>query len=407
MGQAIRTFVARSHLAGLRTKEAAHIEIEHLSLALAWTAWAFFCRSRGEMGIRALCDAATESRARWQRLLSPRHPSRSEILIALTVMVDEQSCAALLQRTVFLPTGPDSYRFLHRSWQEYLLARYLALCLEHANLDDLARAKFYSGIYRMAAELFPYPLVDGQLITDVLAAWEERRDSYLISNIIGFLSWTRTPMEAPAIRRLLDAVPRLDALARIILIGGLGYRILVNDPRDPSLGDLRSIFFPKLREFSEPGATPFDDPVASSLAWCYRKAFASSFGTQAPTAPWPGLEFEDRATLRALRTICAFRGGRPVLDERSRSLQLALLIPLLDTVNHPRFVIRALHYLYYLIAARAHAVHTIEVSQELPHLLAEGSPFEKIVLNFEAVPELLELYRSCRDANHRLDSGVF
>lgn len=30
----------------------------------------------------------------------------------------------ILQRTVFVSTGPDTVRFIHWSWQEFLLARY-------------------------------------------------------------------------------------------------------------------------------------------------------------------------------------------------------------------------------------------------------------------------------------------
>jgi hypothetical protein len=43
-------------------------------------------------------------------------------------------------------------------------------------------------------------------------------------------------------------------------------------------------------------------------------------------------------------------------------------------------------------------VHVFEVSQELPRLLAPGSPFESIVSAFDSVPELLQLYKNCQDA---------
>lgn len=397
MGQAIRAFLGRSHLVGVRTRRGDVIDLQHLSVALALLAWLFFYKARGEIEAALVPEEAAGIRRSWERFLQQHRPSRDTILIGFALVEDADTCAFLLQRTVFLPTGPDTYRFVHRSWQEFLLAQYFALCLERTCFEYLGRAKFYSGVYRMAGEILPHTIIDQTMIEHVLATWsKESQRSYLMSNVIGFLAWTRTPVEAQAIQRLLDAVPHLDALSRIILIGGLGYRILLDDPRDPSLTDLRSVFIPTLRAFSDPANAPFDDPVASSLAWCYQKAFTHTSGIQAPTTPRPTLGFEDHDTLKALHTICTFRGERPVLDERSRSLQLALLIPLLDTVNHPRFVIRALHYLYYLVAARRHAVHVFEVSQELPRLLAHGSPFEQIVSAFDSVPELLQLYRSCQ-----------
>ncbi len=399
IGQAVRAFLARSHLVGMPTKRGDVIDLHHLSVALALLAWIFLYKARGEIEAAMVSEEAAGIRRNWERFLPQHRRSGDAILIGFALVEDPDTCAALLQRTVFLPTGPETYRFAHRSWQEFLLAQYFALCLERGYFEDLGRAKFYSGVYRMAGEFLPNKIIAQGMIEQILVAWrKESQSSYLMSNIIGFLAWTRTPVEAQAVQRLLDPVPRLDALSRIILIGGLGYRILIDDPRDPSRTDLRSVFIPALGTFSDPAKAPFDDPVASSLAWCYQKYFARARGMQALTAPWPALGFADHDTLKALSTIFTFRGERPVLDERSRSLQLALLIPLVDTINHPRFVIRALHYLYYLVAARRHAVHVFEVSQELPHLLAQGSAFERIVSAFDSVPELLELYRSCQNA---------
>ena len=214
-------------------------------------------------------------------------------------MEDADTCAFLLQCTVFLPTGPDTYRFVHRSWQEFLwrsISRSVlnGLVLNTSVAPSFTRRLSYGG------EILPHTIIDQTMIEHVLATWsKESERSYLMSNVIGFLAWTRTPVEAQAIQRLLDAVPHLDALSRIILIGGLGYRILLDDPRDPSLTDLRSVFIPTLRAFSDPANAPFDDPVASSLAWCYQKAFTHTSGIQTPTTPRPTLGFEDHETLKA------------------------------------------------------------------------------------------------------------
>ena len=64
--------------------------------------------------------------------------------------------------------------------------------------------------------------------------------------------------------------------------GGLGYRILVDDKRDFSRGDLRRALFPKLQLFADLDIAPLDDPVASSLAWCYQRAFSHAFGIRPP-----------------------------------------------------------------------------------------------------------------------------
>ncbi len=398
MGQVLRASLSRSHLVGMSTQRGDFIEIHHLRVALALLAWLFFYKARGEIAAATVAKEAAGIRRNWERFLE--RPHHYAMLIGFALVEDVNTCATLLQRTIFLPTGRDTFRFSHRSWQEFLLAQYFALCLEQGYFQDLGRAKFYSGIYRMAGGLLPDLIMDHAKIEHVLEAWwNAGQGSYLMSNVIGFLAWTRTPVEAQAVQRLLDAVPHLDALSRIVLIGGLGYRISVGDPDDASLADLRRVFIPSLCAFLDPATTSFHDPVASSLAWCYHKHFARA---ASPAGPWPAPGFEDRDTLKALATICTFRDERPVLDEKSRSLQLALLIPLLDTVNHPRFAIRAVHYLYYLVVAYKHAVNVFEVSQELPHILTPGSEFERIVADFGTVPELLQFYRSCRETYRSL-----
>jgi hypothetical protein len=51
-------------------------------------------------------------------------------------------------------------------------------------------------------------------------------------------------------------------------------------------------------------------------------------------------------------------------------------------------------------------VHVLELSQELPQLLAPGCRFENIIASFTVVPELLELYRRCQDLYKKLEYGA-
>jgi len=49
-----------------------------------------------------------------------------------------ETCAVILQRTVFVSTGHDTVRFIHWSWEEFLLARYFVFCLRWRCLADFA-----------------------------------------------------------------------------------------------------------------------------------------------------------------------------------------------------------------------------------------------------------------------------
>ncbi|MCI0564479.1 MAG: hypothetical protein MN733_38910 [Nitrososphaera sp.] len=170
--------------------------------------------------------------------------------------------------------------------------------------------------------------------------------------------------------------------------------------------DLRRAFVPVLREFSNPATAPVDDPVASSLAWCYQKAFAEKFGIPQPEIQWPAVGFDDVETAKALPMICTVKNAELILDARSRSLQLAFLVPILDAYHDPNLAIRALHYLYYLVVARKHGAHVMELAQELPPILSLGGEFERVIQSFTLVPEALELYRRCQATHHMLESGA-
>ena len=136
-------------------------------------------------------------------------------------MLDEHS-EALLQRTVFVSTGPDGYRFTHRSWQELLLAEYLNLCLRCGYFSELGKAKFYSNIYRLAGDSFHGTAITKTQIGTALNTWRKTQAPLVASNLIGFLAWTRIPIEAQGINLLVDEIERFDALSRIILIRWLG-----------------------------------------------------------------------------------------------------------------------------------------------------------------------------------------
>ncbi|MGH8601557.1 MAG: NACHT domain-containing protein, partial [Gammaproteobacteria bacterium] len=403
LGQTIRTIIRRSNLIGVRAKATRVVEIDHLVYALTLIAWLFFRKSRGEISTEVLQTEARDVSKQWEAFFA-QHGAGSDvqdIIMGFRLAADPETCNALLQRTVFLATGPEKVRFSHRHWQEFLLAQYFALCLEWGHVEDFGVTAFNSHIYRMAGELFQGREISEQRMQAVLNSWARSRNTYITGNLIAFLAWTQTAIDARAIRLLLGELPNFEALSRVVLIAGLGYRILVDQNNDHARVDLRRAFVPMLREFSNPATAPVDDAVASSLAWCYQKAFAEKFGIPQPEVPWPAIGFDDTETAKALPMICTVKDAELILDARSRSLQLAFLVPILDAYDDPNLAIRALHYLYYLVVARKHGAHVMELAQELPPILASGGEFERVIQSFTLVPEALTLYTRCQ-ATHRL-----
>ncbi len=408
LGQTIRTIVRRSNLVGMRTKAAQVVEIDHLLYALTLIAWLFFHKSRGEIGTEVLQTEARDVGKQWDAFFSRQgsESGASDIIMGFRLVGDPETCNALLQRTVFVATGPEKVRFSHRHWQEFLLAQYFALCLEWGNVEDFGVTAFNSHIYRMAGDLFHGQTISEQRMRAVIESWKRSRNTYITGNLIAFLAWTQTTIDARAIGLLLNELPNFEALSRVVLIAGLGYRILVDREDDHARVDLRRAFIPMLREFSNPVTAPVDDPVASSLAWCYQKAFAEKFGISQPETPWPAIGFDDAETAKALPMVCTVKDAELILDARSRSLQLAFLVPIVDAYTDSNLAIRALHYLYYLVVARKHGAHIVELAQDLPPILASGGEFEKVIQSFTLVPEALQLYKKCQVTHRMLESAA-
>ena len=407
MEQTLRTIVGRSNLVGIRVHRGLVAEIEHILIALVLIAWLFFRENRGEIEVTTLAQEALEVSKRWEKALENQSQSDNVqvLLTGFHLLQDSNACVAILQRTVFVSTGMKSVRFAHRSWLEFLLSEYFARCIKFGYVEDFGVTAFNSHIYRMAGESFQGQILSEDCVQNILGVWRNSQNTYISGNLIAFLAWTQTSVDARGIQLLVDALPEYEPLSRVVLIAGFGYRVLSDMPDDLSAGDFRRALFPKLNLFANPQTSPVDDTITSSLAWCYQKAFAVRFGMSQPEIKWPTINFDDAHTHKALPMICTVKDGQLVLDARSRSLQLAFLTPVVDALSDPNLAIRALHYLYYLIVARKHGVHVFELSQELPQLLVPGCPFEKVIESFTLVPEVLQLYRLYQNIHQQLEAG--
>lgn len=418
MCQTIRTILLRSNLTELSLPDNKRATTDHLIHALVLIAWLFFYRSRGEISVDVLTSEAYQTIKRWQDYFASVQQSdpvfyneqlqdtHEQMLIGFSIVENADTCKLLLEHTLFVPTGANRFRFSHRSWQEYLLAQYLVVNVRTHHFEELGYTAYHSRIYKLAGEAFPDQAITEPCISQLLNTWEKTHNIYISGNVIAFLSWTHVALDVPALTRLLEVAPRLEMLPRLVLFAGFGYRVLSNDEYDYCVSEIRRALVPKLELYSNPQTALLDDPVLSSLAWCYQKAFAEKYVTEQPGNDWVELDFSDEMTYKALPMICTNKDNRWILDERSKSLQYALLVPIQESSADVKMAIRAVHYLYYLVVARKHGVHVMQLNVELPHLLATDSRFETMVESFDSVPEVLTLYRRCQAFHENLVSAV-
>ncbi|MDG2364681.1 MAG: hypothetical protein P8L84_03350, partial [Methylococcaceae bacterium] len=204
----------------------------------------------------------------------------------------------------------------------------------------------------------------------------------------------------------LSQTAQFDPLSRLVLIGGLAHRVLNAHPNDTSLTDLRRQLVPVLMVFANPETAPTDDPVATSMSWYYTHALAQKQQHTKPEQPLPTLDFSDATTEKVLPVICTVNGNELTLDNRSRSFQIALLGAIADVFNNPQLIIRALHYLYYLLVAQKHGIHSHEVSVELPSLLTSDCAFEQLINASTLTPQLATLYGRCQQCYLQIQKGI-
>jgi hypothetical protein len=392
--------------------------VDQLDYALVIVAWLFFFRSRGEISIDVLIDEAAQARERWQSYFETVQQQDSVfysdglqeleqgLQVAFSIIEDAVSCKTLLERTLFVPTGLNRFRFSHRSWKEYLLADYLVLCVRTHHFTELGTTACNSRIYKLAGEAFAERVITEQCVASLLETWEQNPNPYISGNVIAFVCWGNVPLDVAALALLLEAAPRLEMLSRLVLFAGLGYRVLSNQSGDFSVSDIRRALSPQLHKYSAPETALTDDPVLSSLTWCYQQAFAALYGLPTTDIDYPDLDFSEDISRRALPMICNQKDGNWVLDARSKTLQIALLVPVQESFKDKDLAIRAVHYLYYLVVARQYGVHALQLSEELPLLLAQGSRFEAMVESFTTVPEVLGLYRRCQAFHADLERAV-
>jgi hypothetical protein len=221
----------------------------------------------------------------------------------------------------------------------------------------------------------------------------ETGKALIAANFNALIASSRVPMDGPAIDLLLSALGRMKPVARIIALNGISYRALRDE--DPSARELRLRLLP-IYDAYLPGGAAAGEAMMASVSWCYLKAFAHRFRTRAPRVPWPGLGADAETQDVVLRVIRAVTEDGPRLLAEHRSVQAAFLQAQDIVVTDPHRPISVVHYLYHLVVARRHDAHIPELAKELPAILDPKGPVAKAITSYEPVPELGEIFQTCR-----------
>jgi serine/threonine protein kinase len=393
---ALTTIIEQSDLCGRLDETGQPIEAQRWIDALTAIAWCMFRRLRGETATETLRIEGAELHRSWQDHLerTEQQIQGEHLLSGFRLLGEARAFDALLQRTILYPTGRGEVRFIHREWQDFLAARYLAQVVMYRHVDEFRHVGNTARISQLAGELLGQTVIwiDEAFVLALLRHAQNTGARLLTANFSALLTNSRIPMEGPAIDAFLSAVNSAPPVARFITLSGLGYRALRGD--DASAQDLRHRLVRVFRDQLSARGVDGELGVMHSLAWCYLKAFAQRFGGPAMPEPWAGLG--DDAERGALAMMCSVRDEGPRFLVEHRSIQIALLEVQQVVPEDAHRPISGVHYLYCLVVARRHGGGIAELGRELPSLLAHGSPYATAVENYPFVPELRDILAVCR-----------
>ncbi len=395
----IYSILNRSGLVGKTLEDGRVVEAEHLLITLMLISWSLYRNNLGEISIHQLRSETRQLVDSWKSFLEEEKLDREMESVALSFDLLSNSffLNGLIQRTVFITISPDHIRLSHRQWYDFLLAQYFKLCLQYGHVDGFGESAFNPLIYKMVGELMEDEVITERMIDCVIGRWRKTGLSFIPGNVFAFISWTQTAIEPIALKRLLEPLADYSEISRIVLLTGFGFRVLKNDPKDPSVEDLRREIIPLYSMMSDCETCPIGDRIASSIAWCYMEEFNRRFGVERMRVDWPDIRFNAEGQRRALSAMCNVSGERLELDKHTRSLQVAFLLAINQTAEDTDLLIRSIHYLYFLVIAKRFGAHVLELNEGLDLLLQKGSHFEKAVYSEDSSPNLKLLYEHFKE----------
>jgi hypothetical protein len=400
MRESLYSIMESRQLPSDRDSQGALISLDDWFSSASLVAWQFFLTSQAQISIAHIQQGAREHRKKF--------PAGTKIQRAFAIIENTHYLKRLLRGSVFFPTGEDpilklkkmddpslreTYRLMHREWEEFLVATHVARAIRARLWNEFGKWALTKNILEYAGEQLcpgefgtpPDYAVELDLVKEVLDFTTAEKNQYVAGNIVSTFGNSVAPISRIAVRGLVAGADLVEEIGRHVLYDSLGVRILRADPRDGSRVGLIEELVPVLARCAaakDSGA----NAVTVSLSMCYLWALRRLAPDK--LRGWPGLERADEG--HALRMVCTRAGEDWTYDQKQQSLQRAFLriqgvvTQLANGVNE----ISAIQYLYIISAAHRNGGAITEVDTELPRLLASGS---KYVTRLERYAQEIEL----------------
>jgi hypothetical protein len=399
MRHALDAIIDESHLGSHLVSLFGAINMSDMRTTLTIVGWLFF---RDNKGIMSLSEIQAQSQVLaddWVDQVRSLEKG-DEIMRAFQLLANEEVIQIVMERTVFVSTGVNHWRFAHREWQDFLTASYMANAYYYSNFVEMGHRAMTRAIFKMMGEILT-TLPEKFEITESFTEKILKTGGLAAVNLAGVVGNSALVVHPRAIEKFLSigALDHMDKTARLIVFTAVMYRALRKARDDSSATDLRRALIVVCNEYGLGHKNEHRDALTASLAWCYHQAMAAGDARiHPPKSDWPGLGFELEYEEPVLSMLTAGRDRQFHIEPRHRSLQVAFLEILPIVVKDPYRPVSIAHYLYTLVVVYRHAAHIPEISRELPLILADDSKYAEIFREYKAVPELWTIFTNCQAA---------
>jgi hypothetical protein len=306
----------------------------------------------------------------------------------------------LLRRSVFIAAGADTWRFVHREFEDYFVARYLATCVRFQYVDELRHRAYTAPIYGAAAAMLSDYEYTKPAAEHVLARSKKLQDQFIIGNMGALFGDSCILLEDAALALTLRGLREFPAAARLTTLLDWGFRAVRNHPDDPCSDGIEralSNAFDR-HDFIPEGAE--GNSVLKSAIWCFRREFASTGSAQTTQNDWPELNqsTEDDAVLIIASNI----NGELTAGEKQQSVQIGFAKIQKMVLQSPAQAIATMHFLFPICVAYAKGVATRLVRQELLSLISPNSGVGAALDRYPHNPEVKKVLQNIWKAAARL-----
>ncbi len=363
------------------------LPLERLMNAITLVAWRCFAAFRGEIDVTDLVFECTALANAWRIHLYAIGHASSDPIQGAELLSDKDQCRHILRRGIFIPTGPDRFRFSHKEWEDFLVARYFAMCIKDQNFGEFENRAFTYYTFQSASEQLRDHTITEEAVQRALTLTIKRNNQFIIGNFTAFLGSSYGPIEPRALDMILSSLDQLPRVARYITLGIVCERALRAHPDDHSALLFRKRAIGLVDRYATSQDIIRYHPLLASYAWCWRRAFEKKFNISFLQAEWPGRMYTFDQDEAILDLVYQSRN-----DEMTRSQQRSLQIAFLQIQYHllevPIITNVAVHHLWPVVLSYVRGVCEPEISASLPHILSPMSAVTKAVRRYDLIPEL-------------------